>query len=180
MDGKNCIKLITSNITWPNAITLDYVNKKVYWADARLDTISVVDYDGANRRVVAGGIGQDRIPHPFAITLYQGFIYVTDWRINAVYKVDLLNNGNRTHMIKDLRRPMDIQVFHASRQNHSKNYCESFGCKHLGLLSNVAPNHCQCACAMGYTLEADGKTCTRFVMHGLLHFLYKCYHKVHE
>lgn len=162
MDGKECIRLINTNITWPNAITLDYINKKVYWADARLKVISFADYDGENRAVVAGGTGQDPIFHPFSITLYQGFIYFTDWHYHGVYKVGLLNGGKVSRVMKDLRQPMGIQLFHASRQNHAENHCQSFGCQQLGLLSNVASNHCQCVCGMGFKLLPDGKTCAGF------------------
>ena len=162
MDGKNCIILVKSNITWPNAITLDYLNNKIYWADARLDVIYVTDYDGSNRQIIAGGTGQDAIPHPFAMTLYQGFLYVSDWRKQGVYKVDLLNAGKVTMILNNHAQPMDIQMFHASRQNYSKNYCESFGCEQLSLLSYVAPDNCQCACQRGYTLQSDGKSCHRY------------------
>ena len=161
MDGLGCKVLASTNITWPNAITLDYVEEKLYWADAKHDLIFVADYNGHGRRVVAGGPGQSRIPHPFAITLYASFLYVTDWQDQELYKVDLLHNGKVTEVIKGMRQPMDIQLFHPSRQNYSQNYCEDYGCSHLGLLSSVSPTGCQCACEIGATLLNDGKTCKR-------------------
>ncbi|XP_028393318.1 low-density lipoprotein receptor-related protein 2-like [Dendronephthya gigantea] len=161
MDGQACVILIDKNITWPNAITLDYINQKVYWADARLDVIFVIDYNGAGRRVVAGGPGRNPLPHPFAITLYRSSIYVTDWQDQEVYKVDLLNQGAITKIIKRMRQPMDIQIFHPSRQNHSRNLCKGYGCNHLGLLSAVSPSGCRCACEVGTELLEDGKTCVR-------------------
>ena len=159
MDGLGCKVLVNENITWPNAITLDYINQKVYWADASHDLIFVVDYSGDNRRVVAGGPGQDPIPHPFAITLYRSFLYVTDWRDQEVYKVDILNLGKVTKIIRNMRQPMDIQMYHPARQNYSQNFCKDYGCSHLGLLSSVATGGCTCACEIGTTLV--GKTCKR-------------------
>lgn len=161
MGGLDCKTLVHTNITWPNAITLDYVNQKVYWADARIDLIFVVDYDGNNRYAVAGGPGRDPIPHPFAITLYRSFIYVTDWRDQELYKVDLLNDGKVTKIIRNMRQPMDIQMYHPSRQNYSQNYCKDYGCNQLGLLSSVVASGCKCACEIGTTLLEDGKTCKR-------------------
>ena len=161
MDGLGCIALINKNITWPNAITLDYINQKVYWADARLDLIFAVHYNGSNRHVVAGGPGQDPIPHPFAITLYGSFLYVTDWRDQELYKVDLLNHGEVTKVIKNMVQPMDIQMYHPARQNYSRNFCKDYGCSQLGLLSSIADGGCKCACEIGDTLGDDGKTCTR-------------------
>ena len=161
MDGLGCTALVNTNITWPNAITLDYINQKVYWADARLDLIFVIDYDGNNRLVVAGGPGQHPIPHPFAITLYGSFLYVTDWRDQEVYKVDILNQGEVTKIIKDMVQPMDIQVYHPARQNYSHNFCQDYGCSQLSLLSSVSTTGCTCACEIGTTLLHDGKTCKR-------------------
>lgn len=161
MDGLRCLALINTNITWPNAITLDYVNQRVYWADARLDLIFVADYDGGNRLLVAGGFGQDPIPHPFAITLYRSFLYVTDWRDQEVYKVDVLSQGKVTKVLRNMRQPMDIQMYHPARQNYSRNLCKDSGCTQLGLLSSVKDNGCQCACEIGMILLNDGKTCKR-------------------
>jgi sugar lactone lactonase YvrE len=161
MDGLECLDLIHTNITWPNAITLDYVNQKVYWADARLDSIFVVDYNGDNRHVVAGGPGQDPIPHPFAITLYRSFLYVTDWRDQEVYKVDIINQGEVTKVIKNMLQPMDIQMYHPARQDYSRNFCKNHGCSQLALLSSAEASGCTCACEIGTTLMSDGKTCKR-------------------
>ena len=161
MDGQECKGLITTNITWPNAITLDYVNQLVYWADASHDLISVADYDGNKRHVVAGGPGQDPISHPFAMTLYDSFLYVTDWQDQELYKVDILNQGKVIRVLKDMRQPMDIQIYHPARQNYSKNFCANYGCSQLALLSSVASTGCQCACEVGSELLEDGKTCKR-------------------
>jgi hypothetical protein len=38
-DGRKFEKIITENIVWPNALTIDIYAKRLYWADAFLDTI---------------------------------------------------------------------------------------------------------------------------------------------
>lgn len=35
----------------PNGLTLDHRAKKIYWADARLDKIERMHYDGSHRQV---------------------------------------------------------------------------------------------------------------------------------
>lgn len=56
MDGQNRTKLVDSKIVFPHGITLDLVNRLVYWADAYLDYIEVVDYEGKNRHTIIQGL----------------------------------------------------------------------------------------------------------------------------
>lgn len=39
MDGTNKAPIITTKIEWPNGITIDYTNDKLYWSDAHLNYI---------------------------------------------------------------------------------------------------------------------------------------------
>lgn len=56
MDGQNRTKLVESKIVFPHGITLDLVSRLVYWADAYLDYIEVVDYEGKNRHTIIQGL----------------------------------------------------------------------------------------------------------------------------
>ncbi len=69
MDGQNRTKLVDSKIVFPHGITLDLVNRMVYWADAYLDYIEVVDYEGKNRHTIIQGLlvrigGCTKLPTP--------------------------------------------------------------------------------------------------------------------
>lgn len=55
MDGTNRTRIVDYKIEQPTAITLDLVKKLVYWADAYLDYIEVVDYNGKNRLTIVHG-----------------------------------------------------------------------------------------------------------------------------
>lgn len=68
MDGQNRTKLVDSKIVFPHGITLDLVSRLVYWADAYLDYIEVVDYEGKNRHTIIQGLlvrGAGMPPPPF-------------------------------------------------------------------------------------------------------------------
>lgn len=56
MDGQNRTKLVDTKIVFPHGITLDLVSRLVYWADAYLDYIEVVDYEGKNRHTIIQGV----------------------------------------------------------------------------------------------------------------------------
>ena len=49
MDGHRRDVLISSEIVWPNALTLDLARLRVYWVDAKLNRIESADYDGEHR-----------------------------------------------------------------------------------------------------------------------------------
>lgn len=49
MDGSNRFVIINTEIYWPNGLTLDYEERKLYWADAKLNFIHKSDLDGTNR-----------------------------------------------------------------------------------------------------------------------------------
>lgn len=49
MDGTNRSVIVEDRITWPNGLTLDFINDRIYWADAREDYIEFASLDGTNR-----------------------------------------------------------------------------------------------------------------------------------
>ena len=38
--------------SWPNGITLDFEAERIYWIDARSDSVNTANYDGSDHRVV--------------------------------------------------------------------------------------------------------------------------------
>ena len=55
LDGSSRVLLVNKRIVRPYAITLDYVNKHVYWSDTYLDRVERIDYYGDNRKHVIHG-----------------------------------------------------------------------------------------------------------------------------
>lgn len=51
MDGTDRSIIIKDKITWPNGLTLDFINDRIYWADAREDYIAFASLDGSNRHI---------------------------------------------------------------------------------------------------------------------------------
>ena len=43
--------IVFRDIKWPNGLTIDFVLRKVYWADSKLNSISWCKFDGSDRRV---------------------------------------------------------------------------------------------------------------------------------
>lgn len=49
MDGTNRSMIIDRQIYWPNGLTLDYSQQKLYWADAKHNFIHRCNLDGSSR-----------------------------------------------------------------------------------------------------------------------------------
>lgn len=157
MDGTNRELIVSEKIGWPNGLTLDYESRIVYWADARLDYIGAVDYFGRGRRTVIDGVR-----HPFALTLFEDNLYYTDWTESGIVRVSKFKSDSAAKLvIKDeLSRPMDIHVYHISRQPPAYNPCEkdNGGCQHL---CTITPGKKRsCLCNFRYRLSHDNKSCT--------------------
>lgn len=55
MDGTNRSMIIDSEIYWPNGLTLDYGQQKLYWADAKHSFIHRCNLDGSSRYRTSAG-----------------------------------------------------------------------------------------------------------------------------
>ncbi|XP_039297964.1 low-density lipoprotein receptor-related protein 1 [Nilaparvata lugens] len=108
-----------SDGAWPNGLTLDYELKRIYWIDARIDSIFTVTYDGADQREVMGQ--HETLSHPFAIGLFEGHVYWTDWRTNSVMRANKWNGSDVTVMYRTFTQPFDVQILHSSRQPRLMN-----------------------------------------------------------
>ena len=65
LDGSARTVLVNTSLAWPNGLTIDYDERRVYWGDAKLDRIETCRLDGSDRRVV---VSSD-LPHIFGLTL---------------------------------------------------------------------------------------------------------------
>uniref|UniRef100_A0A3B3RZD4 LDL receptor related protein 1 n=1 Tax=Paramormyrops kingsleyae TaxID=1676925 RepID=A0A3B3RZD4_9TELE len=156
MDGSNRSVIVQQRITWPNGLTLDFINDRIYWADAREDYIEFSSLDGTSRHTV---LSQD-IPHIFAMTLFEEYIYWTDWETKSINRAHKTMGTNKTMLISTLHRPMDIHIFHPSRQPEVTNHpCQTNngGCSNLCLLSPGGGY--KCACPTNFYLAHDGHRC---------------------
>ncbi|XP_048340432.1 low-density lipoprotein receptor-related protein 2 [Sphaerodactylus townsendi] len=119
MDGKNKTVVVSTKLEWPNGLTIDYTNDKLYWADAHLNYIEYSDLDGRHRHTVYDG----SLPHPFAITIFEDTIYWTDWNTRTVEKGNKYDGSDRAVLVNTTHRPFDIHVYHPYRQPIGPREC---------------------------------------------------------
>ncbi|XP_076445601.1 prolow-density lipoprotein receptor-related protein 1-like [Babylonia areolata] len=169
MSGENETRITIYDIRqmpnggWPNGLTLDYEAYRLYWVDARSDSVHSTTYDGADHRLIL--ISHEHLSHPFSLTLFEHSIYWTDWRHNTLVKANKFDGTNVTVIQRTYTQPFDVKIFHPYRQPKvPHNPCDpetNGGCSHLCLLGNddgklVA----RCRCPHRWKLNADNKTCS--------------------
>lgn len=89
MDGSHREVIVSSGLKWPNGLTLDLVQKRVYWVDAKMNSISSVNYDGSDRRLILQSASA--LAHPFSITTFEDNLYWTDWANETIFKANKFN-----------------------------------------------------------------------------------------
>lgn len=162
MDGSNPRIIAEDGFGWPNALTISFETKELFWGDAREDYIAVSDLEGRNRKVIINrSINPSvKLHHVFALAIWEDRIYWTDWETKTIESCHK-DKGNDCHtLLTTIHRPMDIRVFHSYRQRPTANNpCKTADCETLCLLSPEPPYY-MCACPDHFYLNDDKRTCT--------------------
>uniref|UniRef100_A0A8C6XVP1 LDL receptor related protein 1B n=1 Tax=Naja naja TaxID=35670 RepID=A0A8C6XVP1_NAJNA len=163
MDGMNRTRIVISKIEQPTALTLDLVNKYVYWVDDYLDFIGVVDYQGHNRQTIIEG---QLVTHLYGLAVFEDYLYATNSDNFSVIQINRFNSRD-TKFLMRLENAKDIIVYHKRIQPSVRSHaCEldQYGkpgrCSHICLLSSSYKSR-TCRCRMGFVLGSDGRSCKR-------------------
>uniref|UniRef100_A0A671SMQ9 Low-density lipoprotein receptor-related protein 1B-like n=1 Tax=Sinocyclocheilus anshuiensis TaxID=1608454 RepID=A0A671SMQ9_9TELE len=137
---------------WPNGLTLDHMESRIVWTDARSDAIYSALYDGTGMIEILRG--HEFLSHPFAVSLFGGNVYWTDWRTNTLTKANKWTGANVTVIQKTSAQPFDLEIYHPSRNPCVPN---NGGCSQLCLPTSETTR--TCSCTTGYNLRPDHSTC---------------------
>lgn len=140
----------------PVGITLEQNARRLYWtAQSQPSTIEAADWDGQNRHTIVNLNDNE----PYAITLYQSFVYWSDWSTGDIWKANKLTGLNKTLVHSKLDFTTSLVVVHESRQNGT-NPCRfnNGGCQHLCLPLPLHRNM-TCACPTHFVLAKDAASC---------------------
>ena len=59
----------SSVVTWPNGVTVDFSDNRIFWTDANQDYIASSGFDGEDMKYIIRG--KRLAPHPFAVVVYK-------------------------------------------------------------------------------------------------------------
>lgn len=130
------------------------------------------DLEGRHRHIVLSG---NAVPHVFAISLFDDYVYWTDWNLKAISRANKYTGKDLQMLRNTTHKPYDIHVMHPLRQLPYTNPCgtNNGGCSHLCLISpppassylNIdgygeeGETGFTCACPNQFYLGPDRKTC---------------------
>lgn len=123
MDGESTSRkiLVSQNIIWPNGLTIDYSEDRIWWTDARFGTIESVDLNGGDRKVA---LRSSRARYTFGISLFQDSIFVAKRQGGRkILKVDKSGGKRSVTLLRYLYGPRGIVVYHPSRQPGTGQNC---------------------------------------------------------
>ena len=92
MDGASPIILHSDNLVWPNGLTIDYVEQRIYWADAFLDRIEYSNVDGSSRILLEAH--ENNVVHPFSITLEADLVFWTEQGNTSIFATHKTEGGD--------------------------------------------------------------------------------------
>ena len=94
MDGSSREIILQDSVRWPNGLTVDLVLEKLYWVDAKLNTIGSSNLDGSGSRTILHS--SHFLMHPFSISVFSDLVYWTEWDTHSIYQADKFTGNNVT------------------------------------------------------------------------------------
>lgn len=157
--------LVFKNVTlgWPNGLSIDFKADRVYWCDALLDHVQHANLDGTDMKTVNSRL----IRHPFSIVIHEDWMYITDWRLDAIVRLHKLTGEQEEIMVREpqTNRLYGVKVYSREVQEiEATQPCSHYngGCEKICFAVPVNGTHVldvKCACPYGERLNTDGKTC---------------------
>ena len=158
MAGTLKTPLVSSNLTQPSGLAIDYDEDMLYFTDAVREVIERVSINGTRREILVTAT-----IYPFAITVDREFIYWTDLQLRGVYRAEKYTGANMKEIVKRLdNSPRGIQIYAPDRQNCTLNVCKinNGGCAYsCHPSSDGDTTKAVCLCPSGLKPVNEGKQC---------------------
>ena len=166
LDGSNVMIFRGVLLGWPNGLSIDYDNDRLYWCDALLDHIQHANLDGTDVKT----INSPRIKHPFSLVIHREWLYVTDWRLDAILRMNKVNGSDEKiiNTVEEGSRLYGIRVFSRDAQKienlhpclYDNGNCQKF-CFAIPSNDNTTSDKLvvRCGCPYGEKLSNDQRTC---------------------
>ena len=114
LDGSYRRNVVTQNLVWPNAVTVDYLEPALFWADAWTDIVRRGDLNGNN---VVTLLSDSSVHHPFALTQFGERIYWSDWEEHSIEGASKHTPGlDHVSTTGGILRPTGVHAVHPHQQ----------------------------------------------------------------
>ena len=109
MDGDGRRMLVRRGLYYPNGLTLDHIEDKLYWVDSFFEALEY--YDLQRRTVTTLLDGSSVLRYPFGLTSLDDHLYWTDGYNDAVFQANKTTPSNATVLVSGLAYPRDIHAY---------------------------------------------------------------------
>ena len=115
MNGNDSTRqvIVKRNLGWPNGLAVDYILNRIWWTDAKKDSIESVNLNGNHRRIVLKG---GTLGHPFGISVFMDDMYWSDWQQDSVFKANKFTGEGHVVIVSQLQQMFDVAVIHRQKQ----------------------------------------------------------------
>uniref|UniRef100_A0A452F8B2 Low-density lipoprotein receptor-related protein 2 n=1 Tax=Capra hircus TaxID=9925 RepID=A0A452F8B2_CAPHI len=156
MDGKSPRTLFTGSLENVAFITLDIEEQKLYWAVSSTGVIERGNVDGTNRMILV-----NHLSYPWGLAVHGPFLYYSDEEYEVIERVDKATGANKIVLRNNLPDLRGLKIYQ-SHGSESSNGCSNNMnvCQQICL--PVPGRLFSCACATGFKLNPDQRTCSPY------------------
>ncbi|XP_053453877.1 low-density lipoprotein receptor-related protein 2 [Nycticebus coucang] len=155
MDGTSLKNLFLGNLDHLESLTLDIKEQKLYWAVTSRGVIERGNVDGTERMILVY-----QLSHPWGVAVFDSFLYYCDEQYEAIERVDKDTGANKVVLRDNIPNLRGLRVYHRRNAAESSNGCSQNrnACQQICL--PVPGGTFSCACATGFQLNPDSRTCS--------------------
>lgn len=151
--GRRTLFQDDNDIFSPTALTIDFATSRLFWIDSKLHSVSSMDFNGADRRMVFQS--NYYLWAPLDVDILDDRLYFADGNKSAVFTINkfgLLDEHDPTVHVLFNQSVSSMTIVDYSKQPQVAETLNTSLCSLCAYLCSPSQNSVQCFCPLGYTL----------------------------
>ncbi|XP_077997838.1 low-density lipoprotein receptor-related protein 2-like [Glandiceps talaboti] len=153
-DGSEVTVIVSTELQEVRSLSLDFLDNRLYWADAMLGKIESCSLDGSDRKKLT----IRSISEPYSLAVYGDYIYFTDVSVPTNRRIRKDGSQEISERWNDDMPIIQIKVYDLATQSGS-NQCSRLGnngdCGHFCF--SAPDGQRQCGCPTGMKIDSSNQ-----------------------